>query len=95
MPLPYEHSAEQKPATDVAEGTFRRGYPKSFPPGVTVVAGVRKETAGSGRSDANAREVHAIRFDNSMFTAAEARAWLNKNKYDAGKFEAASEPGKR
>ena len=91
MPLPYEHNADQKPAGDFVEGTFRRGYPKSFPPGVSAVAGVHKETAGSGKADANARQVQAIRFDSSAFKAAEARAWLGKNGYDASKFEAATE----
>lgn len=95
MALPYEHSADQKPAGDFVEGTFRRAYPKSFPPGVSAVAGVHKETAGSGRSDANARQLQAVRFDSSAFTAAEARSWLSKNGYDSSRFEAATEPGKR
>lgn len=92
MAFPYEHSADQTPAADFVEGTFRRTYPRSFPNGISAVAGVHKETAGSGKSDANARRVQSIRFDSSMFSSAEARAWLAKNKYDSTCFEPATDP---
>ena len=89
----YEHVADQKPAGDFVEGTFRRTYPKSFPAGVTAIVGIGKETVASGKSDANARQIQSIRFDSAAWTPAKAREWLNKCKYSSASFEAATDSG--
>lgn len=80
MPYPNEHSARVRDPGAFEKGSFRR---KNIAHGVDVILGrLKGQTTMS---------VQAYRFDKTIFTVAEAKDWLKRNKVDFISFEPASE----
>jgi hypothetical protein len=82
MPFPNEHAARQ--ADPDSFDTFRRGKPKGFPRGISVIFGIK-----NGKS-----RIRTIRFDRKLWTVARAREWL-KNHGFKSTIEAASKKVKK
>lgn len=79
MPFPNEHAARQ--ADPAQFKTFRRGKPKGFPKGVSVIFGIK----GPGKS-----QIQSIRFKRTLWTPKRAKAWLKTNGFKTGSFETAT-----
>lgn len=77
MPFPNEHSARQ--IDPKGFDSFRRGKPKGFPRGVSVIFGIK-----NGKS-----RIQTIRFDRKLWTVARAREWLKRHGFKST-IEAAS-----
>ena len=76
MPYPTEHAARIK-----APGQFTRFVRKNLSKGIDAIIGF-KQGGGS--------EIQAYRFKKDVFTAQEAKAWLNARNIKYIVFEAAS-----
>jgi hypothetical protein len=79
MPYPNEHSARVRDPGDFQPDSFRR---KNITRGVDIIMGRLK-----GETTMTAQ---AYRFDKTVFTVAEAKAWLKKNDIEYISFEPAS-----
>lgn len=77
MPFPNEHAARQ--IDPGSFDSFRRGKPKGFPRGVSVIFGIK-----NGKS-----RIQTIRFDRKLWTVARACEWLKAHGYKSS-IEAAS-----
>lgn len=72
MPFPNEHAARQ---VDPGQFTsFRRGTPKGFPKGVSVIFGIK-----GGKS-----QIQSIRFKRQTWTPKRAKAWLKSHGFKTG-----------
>lgn len=79
-PFPNEHAARVKDPDDFEKGSFRR---KNLAKGVDVILG-RLKSSGEFVPQ-------TYRFKSADFTAAQAKAWLEKHKVGQHGFEAASD----
>jgi HK97 family phage major capsid protein len=77
-PYPNEHAARIEDPEQFE--TFRRKN-NEFKQGIHVIHGIKD----------NERLIQSIRFDSDMFTPDEAKAWLERNKFEYIKFENAIE----
>ena len=78
MPYPTEHSCRVRDPKDFEANSFRR---KKIRDGVNIILGrLKGETTMT---------TQAYRFDKNIFTAAEAQAWLKKNKVKCIEWEPA------
>lgn len=85
MPYPSEHAARMRDPGDFTPGSFRRTSNK-MGPGIDAIFGRLK-----GQTNLT---LQAIRFDAKRYTAAQAKAWLEKAKMKPVSFEPASAPAK-
>jgi 8-oxo-dGTP pyrophosphatase MutT (NUDIX family) len=85
-PYPNEHAARIIDPKEIRPDTYRS---KQIKAGIRLIIGKRwsKTTA---RRKADPMVVQAIRFKNSVYTAAQAKAWLKKYKVKVQRFEAAT-----
>lgn len=79
MPFKNEHAARQMDPGGFTR--FRRGTPKGFPAGVSVIFGV-KAAGGS--------EIQSVRFDRKKWTVPRAKKWLKDRGFKTGSFEEAT-----
>lgn len=79
MPFPNEHSCRVKDPADFQKGSFRR---KNIDNGIDLILGrLQGETTMTKQ---------AYRFKKSVYTQAEAKEWLKKNKITCTRFEPAA-----
>jgi len=77
-PYPNEHAARIEDPSKYDE--FRR-LSDEFGEGIDIIVGIKDEKS----------ELQSIRFDSEIFTAEQAREWLNEHDYDVIEFEPAIE----